>query len=81
MKFTQYLFYSKTRTKLVAFRLGWFGFDKGKRKKIWYHDIIFLPHTGPKSSMSSNAGDVIRTHVDFRETEERGKKAKSQTLY
>ena len=33
MKFTQYLFYSKTRTKLVAFRLGWFGFDKGKRKK------------------------------------------------
>ena len=39
MKFTQYLFYSKTRTKLVAFRLGWFGFDKGKRKKIWY--IVF----------------------------------------
>ena len=38
-------------------------------------------HTGPKSSMSSNAGDVIRTHVDFRETEERGKKAKSQALY
>ena len=26
--------------------------------------------------MSSIAGDVIRTHVDFRETEERGKKVK-----
>ena len=33
-------------------------------------------HTGPKSSMSSIASDVIRTHVDFRETEERRKEGK-----
>ena len=38
-------------------------------------------HTGPKMSVSSIAGDVIRTRVDFRETEEMGIKAKSQMLY